>query len=167
MKKTLILFSIAIVVILAVTLIFVFGRKTEPAPGNEPIPGGLPSVATTTIPQGELLVIGTPAGSVSVKNFYKNPVEVNSERDALIERTEQYDIVYLAGDSSFLITISRQPFDAARQAAEDDFLKTLQITKEEACRLNVALRVPRFVDENLAGKDFGLSFCPNSIQFNQ
>ncbi|RJQ28929.1 hypothetical protein C4571_02730 [Candidatus Parcubacteria bacterium] len=165
MKKSIILISLALVLVLTTVLLFTFGRKSEPAPPKGPVTGGLPAVsATSTIPQGENLAIGTPSGTVTVKNFYRDPVELNSERDALITRTGDYDIVYLAGDSSFLITISRLPFDAARQAAEGGFLRVLQIAKDEACKLRVALRVPRFVDEGLAGKDFGLSFCAGSVQ---
>lgn len=117
-------------------------------------------------PLGEdQMEIETSGGSVRINNVYGNPVEVNPQKDALVKRTDDYDIVYLAKGESFLITLSRQPLEEARQKAENDFLGTLGISKDEACELNVSLKVPGNVDINLAGEDYGLSFCTHGRPF--
>lgn len=111
-------------------------------------------------------IIKTGAGDVPVKDFYKSSVQVDPQRkDALVKRTQDYDIVYFAKDQSFLITLSRQPVKEARNQAELDLLETLGISKDEACKLKVSLKIPFDIDNNLAGKDFHLRFCPNGRSF--
>ncbi len=98
-----------------------------------------------------------------MRNFYANPVEINSERDAVIKVAPEYRMVYFAKDGAFLITIESLPFAEARAKAEADFIDNLRISKEDACRLTVAEAVPQDVDPSLAGLDFGLSFCRGGV----
>jgi hypothetical protein len=123
-----------------------------------PPPVGPTPVTPLPIPVEDTIMIGTPQGSVVVKNFYKNAVQV-SEYGVLVRRTNLYDIVYFQVESRFLITISDLPVDVAVRAAEKELLDILGITQADACRLTVSLAVPRFTDPALSGKEFGLSFC--------
>lgn len=96
-----------------------------------------------------------------------NPTEkgapLDEEGDAEIETTEEYSIVYYASDRSFFITVLRKPFYENRIMAEEKFVKKMNITKEEACKLNVVLT---FFDSG-SYDNYGLSFCPNGKEFDE
>jgi len=74
-----------------------------------------------------------------------------------------YSILFGESDSSFTISLDAIPLDATRERASRDLLMMLDITEEEACKLNVQVGVTYYVDEALSGKDLGLSFCPDKI----
>ena len=157
----------AVIVIGAIISIYIF-RKGEPT-----APVGLvgnvihaPLLPGSEIPKEERIIVSGVSGGVSVENFYRGPLEMNDERDALIDRGEDYRLVYLASDGTFLLNIQKLPFEAARQHAEEGLLRTLGIAEEDACRLRVYAAVPRYVDESLAGQIFGLSFCGGGVQSN-
>jgi len=114
--------------------------------------------------QGPTTTISTPRGNVEVKDFTRNPVERVGDVLAL-EENKDFSIVYFSEGNSFLITLNSQPVQEARNKAETALLDHLGIGKGEACNLNVSLTVPYDVDPNLAGKDYGLSFCVNSAGF--
>ena len=160
------LFIIILLVILGAVVYFVFLRgEAIPPFGLGELPGITlpPTRATSTLPQGDFLSIGTREGTVTVKNFYKNAVDINTERDVLVTRTPEYDIVYFASDGGFSISILATPFEAVRAKAEQAFLERLGVGREDACRLAVYIGVPRWVDENLAGRNYRLSFCGTGI----
>lgn len=167
MKKFLyIIIAIVAVAVMGSLVFALFGRKSPPS--TPPSGGGLPpsvvSTSTVSVPSGDTIVIGTPRGSVTVKSPYKSPVEVNVENDVVIKRTENYELDYFAKDNSFLIDVLVTPFEAARKEAESNFLSALGITQDQACKLSVFEAVPFFVDPNLAGRSYSLSFCPNAIK---
>lgn len=158
---------IVIVILLAalgglIYFVFLRGAPLAPFPGGE-LPPTFPLPTTSTLPQGDLLRIGIARGTITVKNFYKDAVDVNAERDALVTRTPEYDITYFAADGSFIIGILALPFDEVRAKAEEAFLARLGISHADACRLTVFLAVPRWVDESLAGRNYRLSFCETGI----
>ncbi|MEX2008369.1 MAG: hypothetical protein WD850_02700 [Candidatus Spechtbacterales bacterium] len=70
-----------------------------------------------------------------------------------------YKILYFQETKRFQITITDPPFDEFRQAAEQDFLRVLDINEQQACRLDVTIRTPLYANPNLAGQVFFLSFC--------
>lgn len=63
---------------------------------------------------------------------------------------------------AFSIILFERPFDETRQQAETDFLALMGVSQEEACRIDVVVVVPPYLDESLAGRNLGLSFCLNS-----
>jgi len=156
-------------VVLGIVLViyFVFFFKND-----SPLTGILPSPTTPTplpplpptpppiSPKGDTLSIGTPSGIVEVKNFYNNPLQVNAENDVLVVRADAYEMAYIAKDSSFILSITASPVGPTTLAAEKELLRVLDITEEEACRLNVSVGIPHFADPELSGKQYGLSFCP-------
>lgn len=125
---------------------------------NSTIPT-LPSGASPTA-NSNTVAISTPKGNVLVNNFTQNILS-RTESSMIIADTSDYQIVYFQKEGSFLITLASQPATAARIKAESAFLSILNISKEQACKLTVALKIPYSVDENLAGPDYGLSFCPH------
>lgn len=117
-------------------------------------------------PTGSLIEIRAVGGqSITVNNFYKQSVEIDSYGDVLLKDTPDYQLVYFSKDNAFLITIVGLQIGSARNAAETGFLNTLGITRGRACLLNVSLKVPFNVNPNASGEDYGLSFCPNGKPF--
>ena len=85
---------------------------------------------------------------------------INESGDLLIKSAQEYQIVYLKKFDQFLISIKKTPFETSRKIAEQDFLNNiLKTNKKLACQFNVKVVVPNFVDPELAGQEFSLSFC--------
>ncbi len=163
MKRTVyIIGAIALILVLGWLILRIVsrggGEGEEPGGGLPPVVIG-PRPATSTLPQEPTIQIPTPSGSVTVSNFYRNPVEVNSERDALIRKAEEYNILYFAADGSFLIRVAQAPFETSRRMGEEELIRILGIAREEACRLNVSVTVPVSIDAAYGGKVYDLSFC--------
>src|SRR5689334_7441898 len=99
-RTLIILFILAIVVIAA--FLYFFGKSpSEEATIPTPSSTTPHTVILPPVPNGDRISIGTSQGSVLVKNFYSSAVQTNSEGDVLIARAKEYDIVYLASNSSF------------------------------------------------------------------
>jgi len=182
MKKEIII-GINIIFFIAICIVgyFYFTKNpTEQTPTtpNTTTTGGVgivtPSIPTqteqgTTTEEGKYssakIDIKTTSGTVSVLNFYKNPQTriIDPQGDADITETENYTTIFFPKFESFLITIEDGDIRKVRTEAEADFIKKLGITQEQACSLLVSVSVSRFADENAAGQDYGLSFCPNGI----
>ncbi len=110
-------------------------------------------------PTGNTITIGTPQGSVIMKNFYKTAAIVSPGSGALIVDNPAYDISYYTGDSSFIISLKQPLTMPTRAAASEAFIQVLGISEQDACKLKVILGVPISVDPHYAGRDLGLSFC--------
>ena len=111
------------------------------------------------------MTIDTGKEKIEISNVYKNPIEIFPNSDVAYKKTADYYFDYYANDQLFIITLINKDIKTARENAEKDFLNTLQINQEQACKLNVQLGVPFSVNENAAGINYGLSFCPNGIAF--
>lgn len=105
-------------------------------------------------------------GEVSVKDIYASPVELAGKEDVVVARSDHYEIIYYGKDESFVIAIKNKPVQNARDAAEQALLDALGITPQEACKLSVQLSVLGSVDLELAGQNYGLSFCPDGKPLN-
>lgn len=110
------------------------------------------------------ITINTGKEKIEVNNVYKNPVEI-FKSGVEFKKNSDYLIDYYSPDQLFVIVITNLNIGEARKRAEKDFLDTLGINQEQACKLNVQLGVPFNVNENAAGINYGLSFCPNGIAF--
>ncbi|TAK95555.1 hypothetical protein EPO05_03825 [Patescibacteria group bacterium] len=122
------------------------------------------SAGTPAQPKVEVKGAG---GEVKVNDPRSNPSAVLSPQDVVVKKTNRYEILYYAyQEESFLISITDgvDP-QGARAVAEKDFLTTLGVNEADACKLNVSLTVPRYANQELAGVDYGLSFCPNGKMF--
>lgn len=145
------LVGIVVFILICFSLVFVFsGPSDETGTGSEQNAKGM--------------IIQTAKGNVSVRDFSKNLVRQTANTQTLASVPE-YEISYFLADHAFAITIYGTPLQKVRDSAEDKFLEILGIGKGEACKLSVSLTVPYQVDVDHSGKDFGLSFCPKSLQF--
>ena len=112
------------------------------------------------------LPVKTPGGTISINNPYELPESKPLSLGGVnFKENADYSIDYYPQDQGFIIAILNPNIQAARDAAEKDFLKTLDITKAAACKLKVTLSVPFDVNENASGKNYRLSFCPNGKAF--
>lgn len=119
---------------------------------------------TNPLSQSNTVTLPASGGDIKVNDFTRNPVQTATGAME-IAKTEQFNIVYFSEDQSFLITLTAKPLQEARDGAERSFLQKLGIREAEACRLKVSLTIPFDVDENLSGRNYGLSFCPFGVPF--
>jgi hypothetical protein len=98
-------------------------------------------------------------GMVMVNNFLARLSD--TQEDVTLREEKTYTILFYAKDQSFFIGLKDKDLVTARKEGEAALLDTLDISKEDACKLRVSLTVPFSVSENAAGVDYGLSFCPN------
>ena len=140
-----------------------------PAPRQEaPAPVTLPVVSSTTprasgsdtqaaieaalaLPSttrlGELDYLLTPQGSAIGK----------------LEGT--FQIAYHAPSRTFIISLLQEPLGQTRHEGEQYLLNLLHIGANEACaRLHVNVAVPFDVNEQYAGRNLRMSFCPGATQ---
>jgi ABC-type antimicrobial peptide transport system permease subunit len=118
-----------------------------------------------TLPIGEIakkpnLEIPTEKEKVNINNVYKNPVEKLSQNGVAFKENSDYYMAFYPEDNGFLIVINSSDVISAEKRAEDDFLKQLGITKDQACELKISVTVPVSVSETYGGGTYGLSFCP-------
>lgn len=109
-------------------------------------------------------VISTPNGEkIEISDPEKIAQEKIDEKGYLLKGNSAYDMLYYkySEGPSFLITLLSDNLEPTRAAAETEFLSTLGISKEQACKLLVSLTIPGDVNESLSGDDYHLSFCPD------
>lgn len=113
------------------------------------------------IPPGNTVSIGTPEGIVIVSNFYKTAIGTDG-RALVLRKTSGYEIIYNAEESAFGIYVLASPVASEEATAEQNLLSVLDISQQDACKLNVTWGVSPSVDPSRAGATYGLSFCPGS-----
>lgn len=110
--------------------------------------------------QPKEITISTEQGNVRIPDITKNPIENLSAGGVTFQLSDDFSIEYYPEDKGFVITLLNRDIEAAQMKAEQEFLRALEISKENACKLNVSIGVPYSVDENLAGGIYKMSFCP-------
>jgi hypothetical protein len=129
-------------------VLFYLGTRQEEAPQitrQVAAPSATPPPAKIVVGEG-----------IFVNNFKATSEKMPGGDD------EIYDIIYFDRPDSFLISILSSDFDFAREQAEKVFLEQLGIGEAEACLLNVTVNTPAFINPDLGGQNFGLSFCEDS-----
>ncbi len=150
--------AIIAVTLLAISAVgYLLTRKATEVPTAlvTPYPGGYLPKANIKLPTGDTFTVG----GKEIKNIYNSAQNINDNGDAVFAQTESYQQVYILQAQYFIITVTGTPFESARQAAEQDFLKKLGISQEDACVLDVRVGTPYFANPNEAGKTYKLSFC--------
>ncbi len=150
MKKLIITFSIILIV--ATFLLLSLSNKSTTKQTAFPTP-------TIVLPNAQTLGRKINISGVSVNDFTKTSRPIEETTEFYVTEKSNYAIIYDSKDNSFLIGILSSPFETNRQTAEEGFLQTLGITKENACLLTVTESTPHFVNPNNAGIIYKLSFC--------
>jgi len=96
---------------------------------------------------------------VSVKNVYKDRIIVTTDGNTVFYHTDAFEFVFLPEYEKFMITISQPPAQENITASEQAFLDYFEINTETACKLNVDVAIPYYVDDKLGGQNYPLSFC--------
>jgi len=96
-------------------------------------------------------------------SFFSAPETEQNFSNVIFEKSSNFDIGYYPDVNQFVVLLQNQNLDQAREEAEKAFLDSLQISKRQACQLNVYLGVSLETNFGLSGRDFGLSFCPDGI----
>lgn len=110
------------------------------------------------------IIIKTQNGDVDINDVYSVSEEIISG-NATVKTTPEYQIVYSGERQNFIISILSSDLQNTRSKAEQEFLKILGIGEEKACLLDVTLGVSKDANPNAAGRNYGLSFCPNGKPF--
>ena len=164
LKNKKILIAVGIVVLSLVIFVALITNnketdKTSPDPSQQKTgPYQLPEskINLEEIPTEPDKVI---IGETETKNFYKSAQAINESGSAVVNKSQDYEIVYTPEFSRFNITVLGSPFTQARKTAENKFIETLGINTETACKLNVVVSTPYFANPNESGQSYGLSFC--------
>lgn len=164
MKKILFIIS-GVIVAASVVLIVIYKNKTVSPEASQTVSSEIPNLP----PSKELedkgqTAIPTSQGSIVINDPYKKALKVVGG-NAELQNTDAYDIVYLGEFKSFVITLYGNDLNDSRNKAEQVFLESLGINKDAACKLTVVLAVSPDASRNVAGKNYGLSFCPNGKPF--
>ncbi len=163
--KKIVIYLIALVVagvIIVLLVKFFWGSSEKTSDITEADSSTGVLVKPVNAPSGDTLSLGTKSGIIVVNNFYVGAAGVDEEF-LVIRRNKDYEITYNTHSSSFFIYITGQPLNDVRAVAEEDFARTLEISKEDICKLDVAEGVSSRVDKTLASRNFGLSFCIPSL----
>lgn len=135
--------------------------QTNNLPSNNNSAQSQPSGFSIPDKNATTMTITTPDGTVQTNNLYRDPVENLPQNGVVFNQNPTYIASFFSQDEGFLITLLDPDLEKARATAESDFLKKLNITKDQACKLKIELNVPAFVSQSAAGTNYGLSFCPN------
>lgn len=84
-----------------------------------------------------------------------------------LDGTLAYQISYGQGDSKITIGLFKEPLGQTRLSAEEKLRTFFPLTNDELCALQIEVLVPVGVNSFYAGKNLGLSFCPNSVVLPQ
>lgn len=156
MKKKII---ILLIILIIGSLILLILRKKKSALPPSTIPSVLTRPTVTQRPFSEPTGEKMEINGVKINNLYKNPLKENRQYDVVIVKNDKYQIVYLQQFQQFLISILDPDFDTVKSAAEKDFVEKLGITNNDACKLQVNISTPRYVNADIAGTTYPLSFC--------
>lgn len=168
-RKFLVISIISFLVLAGIIILLFFStvkkdeEKISPFPptitqyhmGGEPSPAiTLPTVIITIYPTDRVIISG-----VAVKNFFKTAEEITSYGDVVIVNKPEYRILYQANFNQFLVNILSSPFSGIKAQAEKEFLRILDVTAPQSCRLNVVIATPLLANRQEAGREYTLSFC--------
>ncbi len=108
----------------------------------------------------------TPKGDVLVNNFFRGYTRTQgtSYTPIILAKSAAYNETYNFEGNYFGIVLILKPVVQYRQQAEQAFIQALGINQIDACKLPVLLQISSSIDNQLGGNlNFGLSFCPDSV----
>lgn len=170
--KPIAIIIVFLVAIIALGLVF-FGHGASPAANSGS--GGIASLPQDRIPvpaskffpgtgNDAFFDLNTAQGMVHIKNFFADPSVVAEDDVVIIKKTSDYWFTYDPSNMSFWIAISNSSFEVTRRVAENDFLATLGVTEQDACKLDVSEGIPYSATNRISGVFMPLSFCPPRAQ---
>lgn len=107
-----------------------------------------------TLEAGKSVVSG-----VVVNDFGKIGRVIDAKGDMVFTDNSSYQVMYLPLFKIFYVTVLEPPFEQNRILAQNYFIQTLGITREQSCRLTVYVDTTVAVDRQKGGKKYNLSWC--------
>lgn len=118
---------------------------------------------------GGEFTINTNQGPVEITNPENVAQEKITPNDLVLNNNENYSMVFFNRNDqqSVLISIINPDIspELIRYGAEKELLKKLNISQQEACKLNVSVKISHEISPENSAVDYGLSFCPNGKPF--
>jgi len=96
---------------------------------------------------------------LDIKNIYRNRIYTADSGDLIFFRNEYSEFSYLPEYDQFIIHITKSPTESFIPLAETEFLQILEVDTSTACKLNVEVGIPLYVDNRVGGGSYPLSFC--------
>ena len=127
----------------------------SPTPAIVPLSTVTPTLSPSPSPLPARLAIR----GVSVRDFTKDPSGTLPNGAYLLERNDDFQIVYDPKTSLFSITILNANFVRTRARAEERFLTILEIGEDEVCPLSVEIATSSTINKAYAGLVFKFSKC--------
>ncbi len=169
MNKRIIVIIIGIIGILVIAVILLTKKSTPNSTvsvntvsnNGEPVrtaaPIGTPFVKKEiVIPESKTIV----SSGIEIKNVYKiDKATITPDKDVVLEDKTGFHIMYLSQFDQFLVTVLNPDFAVGRTQAERALLERTGTDEKTACKLNVKISTPAYVNAEYGGRTFGLSFC--------
>ena len=127
----------------------------SPTPAIVPLSTVTPTLSPSPSPLPARLTIR----GVSVRDFTKDPSGTLPNGAYLLERNDDFQIVFDPKTNLFSITILNANFVRTRARAEERFLILLGVGEDEVCPLHVEIATPSTVNKAYAGLVFKFSTC--------
>ncbi len=163
MKRIVIIIGAILFIVILSVYFFVINKKNQ---NNSDISSSQENKESLIDKTQERITIETNEGTVQINNIYKEGGELFKGGITFKESSDYY-ISFDEVSQSFSIAImNAEDLYGARARAEEEFVRTLGITNEQACKLKVDLGVPYNVNPQLPADNYGLSFCPNGKDFD-
>lgn len=163
MKRTAIIIG-AIMFIVVLSIYFFVMNKKNQNEGN--VPSDQENNESLINKTQEKITIETNEGTVQIDNIYKEGGELFKGGITFKESSDYYISFDEASQSFSIAIMNAEDLYGARARAEEEFVRVLGITNEQACELKVDLGVPYNVNPQLPADNYGLSFCPNGKDFD-
>jgi hypothetical protein len=170
MNKKLIIAGVAILIIV---LLFIFTYRGKPVATQPQNNTTFPMGGTGTSSQNSttLGVVLTDGSRVQVPDFTKQnqPAYANATDGYVAAGSVNGDfsIEYFPDGSYFDILLNKEPLGETRKKAEAALRAQLNLTNAQLCKLNTQVVTTRDVNEQFAGSNLGLSFCPGAATLPQ
>lgn len=161
MKKIIIGIVVLLLLGAGIWYAIILSKKNQPVPTEEPVERVSQSVTysatTNSDTYKEVRYLDPMTKAISTPDEFGN---------VLLAEDKEYMIEYFSKDEVFNITLLGADLLKARVAAQGKLFEILGISKEDACKIKTNVGAPFSVNEELSGKNLGLSFCPNSIDLS-
>lgn len=118
--------------------------------------------------RGETILEREDGSFLSIIDLVPYTIFENPQGDRLLFKNEEYTIQYTHNSNSFLISFLVFPTDTLRKESEKNLMSILMVSNTKLCELSIMEYIAKEVEEGLyAGKDYGVSLCPNAIPLNK
>ena len=96
----------------------------------------------------------------TIAPFVPGSAEYIAQKEIVKDPQKEFTIVYDPNSDLYIISILNKPFDTIRLLAEQELVKSLKISEQDACKLKVSIGSPHFANPEQTETFTTFSFCP-------